>query len=38
VTRLSFPVQVVERTETLDWISRNRFVSTYSYHHGYFAG
>jgi len=38
VTRLSFPVQVVERSETLDWISRNRFVSTYSYHHGYFDG
>jgi RHS repeat-associated protein len=38
VTRLSFPVQVVERTEMLDWISRNRFVSTYSYHHGYFDG
>ncbi len=27
-----------ERTETLDWISRNRFASTYSYHHGYFDG
>jgi RHS repeat-associated protein len=38
VTRLSFPVQVVERAETLDWISQNRFVSTYSYHHGYFDG
>jgi hypothetical protein len=38
VTRLSFPVQVVERVETYDWISRNRFVSSYSYHHGYFDG
>jgi RHS repeat-associated protein len=38
VTRLSFPVQVVERAETFDWVSRNRFVSTYSYHHGYFDG
>jgi RHS repeat-associated protein len=38
VTRLAFPVQVVERTETYDWISRNRFVSSYSYHHGYFDG
>jgi hypothetical protein len=26
VTRLAFPVQVVERAETYDWISRNRFV------------
>lgn len=37
-TRLPFPVQVVERTETFDWISRNRFVSRYTYHHGYFDG
>jgi hypothetical protein len=38
VTRLSFPVQVVERIETLDWISRNRFVTRYTYHHGYYDG
>ncbi len=38
VTRLAFPVQVVERVETFDWISRNRFISRYSYHHGYFDG
>lgn len=38
VTRLSFPVHVVERVETYDWISRNRFVSRYTYHHGYFDG
>ena len=37
-TRLAFPVHVVERVETYDWISRNRFVSRYSYHHGYFDG
>jgi RHS repeat-associated protein len=36
VTRLPFPVQVVERTETIDWIGRNRFVARYAYHHGYF--
>jgi RHS repeat-associated protein len=35
-TQLPFPVQVVERVETLDWVSRNRFVCHYSYHHGYF--
>ena len=36
VTRLPFPVHVVERVETYDRISRNRFVTRYAYHHGYF--
>ncbi|MBS0299124.1 MAG: VCBS repeat-containing protein [Proteobacteria bacterium] len=38
VTRLPFPVHVVERVETFDHISRNRFVTRYAYHHGYFDG
>jgi hypothetical protein len=38
VTRLPFPVHVVERMETYDWVSRNRFVTRYSYHHGYYDG
>ena len=38
VTRLPFPVQVVERTETIDWIGRNRLVTQYAYHDGYFNG
>lgn len=38
ITRLPFPVQVVERVETYDWISRNRFASRHAYHHGYFDG
>ena len=38
VTHIHFPVQVVERVETLDWIGRSRFVSRYAYHHGYFDG
>jgi RHS repeat-associated protein len=38
VTRLPFPIQVVERTETIDWIGRNRLVTRYAYHHGYFDG
>jgi RHS repeat-associated protein len=38
LTRLPFPVHVVERVETYDWISRNRFVTRYSYHHGYYDG
>jgi RHS repeat-associated protein len=37
-TRLPFPVHVVDRVETLDHISGNRFVSRYTYHHGYFDG
>ncbi|ANY16520.1 hypothetical protein AW878_02420 [Bordetella pseudohinzii] len=36
ITRLPFPVHVVERVETRDHIGRNRFVSRYAYHHGYF--
>ena len=36
--RLPFPVHVVERVETYDRISRNRFVTRYAYHHGYFDG
>jgi len=38
ITRLPFPVHVVERVTTLDRISGNRFVTRYSYHHGYFDG
>jgi RHS repeat-associated protein len=38
ITRLPFPVHVVERVETHDHISRNHFVTRYAYHHGYFDG
>jgi RHS repeat-associated protein len=38
VTRLPFPVHVVERVETFDRISHNRFATRYTYHHGYFDG
>jgi len=38
ITRLPFPVHVVERVETYDYISRTRFVSRHAYHHGYFDG
>ena len=38
VTRLPFPVHVVERVETFDRVSGNRFVTRYAYHHGYFDG
>ncbi len=38
ITRLPFPVHCVERVETYDRVSGNRFVSRYLYHHGYFDG
>ena len=38
ITKLPFPVQTVERIETYDWISRNRFTTRYVYHHGYYDG
>jgi RHS repeat-associated protein len=38
ITRLPFPVHVVARVESYDWIGRSRFVSRYAYHHGYFDG
>jgi RHS repeat-associated protein len=36
VTRLPFPVQVVEQMESRDAISGSKLVTTYSYHHGYY--
>lgn len=38
ITRLPFPVHVIERIEVYDRISRNRFVTRYAYHHGHFDG
>lgn len=38
ITKLPFPVHVVEKIETRDLIGRNRFVSRYAYHHGFFDG
>jgi RHS repeat-associated protein len=38
ITRLPFPVHVVTRVETNDLISGNRFVTSYTYHQGYFDG
>ena len=33
---MPFPVHVVERVETFDHLSCNRFVTRYAYHHGHF--
>ncbi len=38
ITKLPFPVQVVEQIELFDEINQNRFVTKYAYHHGYFDG
>ncbi len=38
MTKIPFPVHVVEKVETYDRISGNRFVTRYAYHHGYFDG
>lgn len=35
-TRLPFPVQVVEKTVTLDRISGSRYTKVYKYHEGYY--
>ncbi|MGK7925813.1 MAG: SpvB/TcaC N-terminal domain-containing protein, partial [Spirulina sp.] len=36
VTKLPFPVQVVEKVEAIDAISDTKLVSSYRYHHGYY--
>jgi RHS repeat-associated protein len=36
LTRLPFPVHVITRIDVIDHVSRNRFVSRYAYHDGYF--
>jgi RHS repeat-associated protein len=38
VTRLPFPTHVVKRVEVYDEVSRNRFVTSYTYHHGFYDG
>src|SRR5215472_6941559 len=37
-TSLPFPVQVLEKSEVIDQISRTKLVTTYKYHHGYYDG
>ena len=38
VTKLPFPVQVVDKVEVIDHIGKTKLVTTYKYHHGYFDG
>jgi RHS repeat-associated protein len=38
ITRLPFPVQVLERVETYDRIAKTKLVNHFRYHHGYYDG
>ena len=38
ISNLPFPVQVVEKTEKIDHISKLKLVNSYKYHHGYYSG
>jgi RHS repeat-associated protein len=38
ITRLPFPVHVVDKVEVYDALSRTQFSTSYAYHHGYFDG
>jgi len=38
VSTLPFPVQVLEKVEVIDHISRTKLVTRYAYHHGYYDG
>ncbi|MDR4496749.1 MAG: hypothetical protein MRK02_02305 [Candidatus Scalindua sp.] len=38
ITKVPFPVHVVEKAEVFDHISKTKLVSLYRYHHGYFDG
>ncbi len=38
ITKLGFPVHVVERMEVIDNPTASRYVNRYAYHHGYFDG
>jgi hypothetical protein len=38
ITKLPFPVQVVDKVEVIDHVSQTKLVTTYKYHHGYFDG
>lgn len=38
LTKVPFPVHVIESVETYDHIGKSRFINRYAYHHGYFDG
>jgi RHS repeat-associated protein len=38
VTKLPFPVHVIERVESRDLVSNTQLISTYCYRHGYYDG
>jgi RHS repeat-associated protein len=38
LTRLPFPVQLVEQIERYDYVNSSRLLTRFAYHHGYFDG
>ncbi|AUX43625.1 toxin [Sorangium cellulosum] len=38
LTRLAFPVHVVERAEYVDHVAKTKLVTSFAYHHGFFDG
>ena len=36
ITKLPFPVHVLEKVEIIDEVASNKFINTYAYHHGYY--
>lgn len=38
LTKLPFPIQVVDKVEVVDHVSRTKLVTRYKYHHGYYDG
>jgi RHS repeat-associated protein len=38
ITKLPFPVHVVEFVESFDYVSKTKLVSRYAYHHGFYDG
>jgi RHS repeat-associated protein len=37
-TKLPFPVQVVDKVETIDYVGKNRYMTRYAYHSGHYDG
>lgn len=38
LTRLPFPVHIIERIERVDHVAKSKLVTRFAYHHGYFDG
>jgi RHS repeat-associated protein len=38
ISMLPFPVHLIEKTETIDHVSKSKLVTRYKYHHGFYDG